>query len=430
MNTDEKANRRNFYLFKKQVRLAVKAANDLKVKTISFNLNYKEEVGGDVSVSLPNEKEIARFAVIIHPLVADNSEINIKAIAAKLLIYADEEERADISSTIMSFEKLEKGIIKVIHKNNDYTAKEMFSDASKGYFFAQNKLPNTISSAFTNPILSKFLIFNFYNYCMDGYRLSISLLHHIYKISPKRRSIIDKVEAEKCIFCKRTDRLFTSFEHIFPESLGNVELVLKPGVVCDICNNGILSRLDNHLVEFDAINFLRTLHLPYNPKTGKFPSANFQNMEIEKIHPQKVIIKTRHNKYLKFRREGDLTHITGTFIGRKKFSPKIIARSLYKIALEIIAHTEGAEKALDTRYDKARKFILEGGDFKNYMAMNTQINTEDVTISYHYQPLQQGSAFGLGIFGLIFLFNLEEDPVFRISAEVEEFGFKIYPLFG
>ena len=96
---------------------------------------------------------------------------------------------------------------------------------------------------------------------------------------------------------------------------------------------------------------------------------------------------------------------------------------------EIIALTEGAEKALVARYDKARDFILKGGDFRNYIAMNSEINTEDGTISYCYQPLQQGSLFELRIFGLIFIFNIEEEPQLQPVEDVSKFGLQVFPLF-
>lgn len=40
----------------------------------------------------------------------------------------------------------------------------------------------------------------------------------------------------KCIFCLRSDRTFCSTEHVIPQSLGNDELVLPVGWVCDSCN--------------------------------------------------------------------------------------------------------------------------------------------------------------------------------------------------
>ena len=36
-----------------------------------------------------------------------------------------------------------------------------------------------------------------------------------------------------CLFCRRGDGGWTSREHVIPESMGNTELILPPGVVCD-----------------------------------------------------------------------------------------------------------------------------------------------------------------------------------------------------
>ena len=107
-------NRTLLRFFKKQVRLAIKAEDDLSVKNISFNLKYRKEDGGSVSVSLPDEKERARFAIIVHPLVSNDSEINVKIIAKQLMFYVNEEDKETISSIINDFEKLESGFIKII----------------------------------------------------------------------------------------------------------------------------------------------------------------------------------------------------------------------------------------------------------------------------------------------------------------------------
>src|SRR5580704_10566091 len=73
-----------------------------------------------------------------------------------------------------------------------------------------------------------------------------------------------------CLFCRRSDGGFTSTEHAFPESLGNSELVLPPGVVCDRCNNGILSQLDQEICNFAPIAMRRTV-LGIESKSGKLP---------------------------------------------------------------------------------------------------------------------------------------------------------------
>jgi hypothetical protein len=63
----------------------------------------------------------------------------------------------------------------------------------------------------------------------------------------------------KCIYCLQITGSFESEEHIFPESLGNKDLILGRGYVCDRCNNGILAVLDNALMKFEPIAFLQVL---------------------------------------------------------------------------------------------------------------------------------------------------------------------------
>jgi hypothetical protein len=66
----------------------------------------------------------------------------------------------------------------------------------------------------------------------------------------------------RCIFCKRDSTGSRSEEHIIPESLGNREHVLPPGVVCDPCNNYFASSIEQVVLE-----------------SGEFKSARF-NMVI------------------------------------------------------------------------------------------------------------------------------------------------------
>lgn len=63
----------------------------------------------------------------------------------------------------------------------------------------------------------------------------------------------------RCLYCLNNEenRTFRSVEHVFPESLGNTSIILEKGVVCDQCNNGILSQLDKTLLDFDPVALLR-----------------------------------------------------------------------------------------------------------------------------------------------------------------------------
>lgn len=76
-----------------------------------------------------------------------------------------------------------------------------------------------------------------------------------------------------CLICRDTERAFTSPEHILPESMGNKEKALPRGVVCDVCNHGALSDIDNALCNFYPVLLRRIMHgVP--TKSGKYPSIS------------------------------------------------------------------------------------------------------------------------------------------------------------
>ena len=52
----------------------------------------------------------------------------------------------------------------------------------------------------------------------------------------------------RCIFCKSASGSFDSCEHIVPESLGNLEHILPPGIVCDKCNNYFSRKIEGPLL--------------------------------------------------------------------------------------------------------------------------------------------------------------------------------------
>jgi hypothetical protein len=53
----------------------------------------------------------------------------------------------------------------------------------------------------------------------------------------------------KCIFCKNDASGSGATEHIIPESLGNEDHTLAPGIVCDSCNNYFASGVEQPILE-------------------------------------------------------------------------------------------------------------------------------------------------------------------------------------
>ncbi|NQT57160.1 MAG: hypothetical protein HQ551_13135, partial [Desulfobacteraceae bacterium] len=74
----------------------------------------------------------------------------------------------------------------------------------------------------------------------------------------------------KCIFCKQDSNDCVSVEHILPESLGNIEVILAPGVVCDKCNNYFSREIEKPLLSSGIFRLLRNdKQIP--SKKGKIP---------------------------------------------------------------------------------------------------------------------------------------------------------------
>ncbi|MDD9934128.1 MAG: hypothetical protein OXT09_11025 [Myxococcales bacterium] len=61
----------------------------------------------------------------------------------------------------------------------------------------------------------------------------------------------------RCVFCKQPSDDSRSVEHIIPESLGNTEHVLAPGVVCDGCNNYFSRNVEDPFVNSGQMRELR-----------------------------------------------------------------------------------------------------------------------------------------------------------------------------
>ncbi len=72
-----------------------------------------------------------------------------------------------------------------------------------------------------------------------------------------------------CIFCKGDSSFSVSEEHIVPESLGNHEHKLPPGVVCDKCNNYFASKVEQRALNTEFFKMLRFVNFIPNKK-GRF----------------------------------------------------------------------------------------------------------------------------------------------------------------
>lgn len=436
MNTDEMIKK-----FKRQYHMARKAAESMSQRNISFKISFNQEEGTKIRSELPPEPEIARFATVLRPLVAPASPICYKNIASFIVdnssIKISESERLKIRTSV---QQIERGSIQLNIDGSTFKASEIYQLIAKGEFFSEEKATSESLKAIKKyPPLNPFLLHQFYDYCYDVFNLCGRLFGYIKRIAAAQRnseatrtSHSPHLEQNpKCIYCLRSDGGFTSEEHVYPESIGNTgdnEVVLPRGCVCDRCNNDVLSKLDKCLIYFEPISFLRLWHVPYTKK-GKFPKAQFKNMMIEKTHPRKLVIKHLENsdKDLNVEECEGGVKINLEMLGRSRFNPQLLGRSLYKIGLGMLCWKNGLEIAMDKKYDSARSYILGEQGFPNSLLIcySVEINQSIETIWFLSNP---GTPFILNIYGLVFRFNLEETPVLQLTPELEQQDFKSFDL--
>ena len=196
-----------------------------------------------------------------------------------------------------------------------------------------------------------------------------------------------------CLFCRRRDGTFNSVEHPVPESLGNSEAVLPPGVVCTRCNNGTLAGLDQALCEFMPIAARRTM-LGVPSKAGKVPTARFSQGTVDYVAGEEGGNPTL---ILKANTPGGLVRETERFPdGRVSFDLRMeggrrmtaryaseLSRALLKTGMECAWIDQGS-RMFGSKYDSIRSAVM-GDPREGFFAAVTKGNPDSTDIRVSYQ---------------------------------------------
>jgi hypothetical protein len=173
------------------------------------------------------------------------------------------------------------------------------------------------------------------------------------------------VEGERrgCLYCRRSDGGFMGLEHPLGESLGNTELVLLNGVVCDRCNGGVLSGLDQALADFWPVKARRT-SLGVLTKAGKVPETRFATGVLRWYEERgAAFIDLNDEKKLRKLARGQAgpvpVNLRGVTGGRRMTARyrSELSRSLLKAAFGCSWHTHG-EALLEPEWDSVRETVL------------------------------------------------------------------------
>lgn len=395
-------------LFVHQFHRGREAWEKLSNRTLEWKLSVDEQ-GFQSTLTVPPAKEINRLAAVVAPLADPSSALYYGRVAWTLMV-GDPGERHRIQRGL---QLLQAGEVLLTVDGQDYRDTDLWLAYAKGEFFSDDEESQSLLAALRSVLGTDHLVQQrFYAHSQRVLRYC-GVLYDLCRVELAKAGVVKQRSIDKagpCIYCRTIEGDFTRPEHVYPESLGNQEIILRNGEVCVACNSGVLSTLDEYLVNNDAIALLRTFLQPNNPRTGKFPNARGKDYRIDKVAPRHVVVGLHSGASEPVVQElgNGMVHMQFELRGRK-FELSKLGRALYRIALGFVAWKEGAEAAYNVKYDAARRYILGAAGFPNLLFLSTEC-VPNPNIRSTYWVRSPGTFVWLEILGLGYCFNLELEP--------------------
>ena len=383
----------------------------------SFELKLNKEKGGKVSYNVPDEQTAKEFAVSMSVFLLPSSFLNIDDLLRTLQqLSTDKEYQKFLINCDYYLNKVKEGQLPLTINNKRLRADDVFVELSSNVLFANDiDAARYLDKLRKDPITGKLKWSLYYGYCLDVFEVLSIMINYLEKHNIHSPRIDRK---NHCIFCKATDGNFSVVEHVIPESLGNETLFLPRGYVCDKCNTKI-SKLEQKFVNSVPMSGLRIL-VGSVGKKGKFPSAKYTNVNLQKISPNaiKMIYPAGAKSILKATELTDGGYKLKMPLIKQQFNPHAIARVLFKMGLEYVAIVRGREEALHPRYDPARDYILKGGHFPNRLAIFKESHPSNVSKIGGAINNKEGTFIIFELLGARFHIGLEPNPKIVISEQV------------
>jgi HNH endonuclease len=185
---------------------------------------------------------------------------------------------------------------------------------------------------------------------VDRLALPASILHY----ERMRRPSHERQPPNDCLYCRRTDVPFKRVEHPIPESLGNDDLIIPRGWVCDPCNQYFGAKLEAKVLSLPPFSIERAA---FSVRSKKWRLAHHQDDGF-------ALAATGYGGQLAIIDEGNTLAARrvardGVYIPRlPRDYDDLIARFLLKVGLSVILMT-----GLDTfgrQFDLARRCARYG----------------------------------------------------------------------
>lgn len=424
------AARRLFRSFRRQYNLAYKIFPE---SGLQFNLSGSVKEPARASLAqAANERE---FATVMRPFLDKDSPIGIRPFWAFLkehflpALNAEEMDRLDETIPLVF-----KGEIGARLNEQQLDQEGVYQLLSESTFFNDDEKAAKPLGVDPMKIGLDMLWWLFFDLNRKTFFLAKELdrLARRIELSGAAGGTASTTSSARCIYCLSAAGPFNSEEHVFPESLAGDNAVLPKGLVCDPCNHGVLSVLDQKLIEFPPLALLRVTVGPPLTKKGKFPKADFPHFSMEKTSPRNIRLNVKGKKdpVSPVQKHPDGTVSFQIQVEDPCPDYKGVGRALMKIALGMVAFDCGPERACDSVFDPVRSFIQGTGEFQNNFLMRPPRTPPKPEIICRLIDNEIGTAFFAVIYGVEFAISLREQPRFELDDELRKFGAVAIPLHG
>lgn len=241
-----------------------------------------------------------------------------------------------------------------------------------------------------------------------------------------------------CIFCKSDSRESRSIEHVIPESLGNTEHTLPPGVVCDKCNNYFACKVEGPLLADPYFRYLcfRTAIISKKGRAPRVRGIHMQSrIEVElsrDLDGSGVGVGVAFEKDERRWIESVRGSTTGKLIIPTPTAPdqRLVSRFLAKVALECLAlrlvDIEGGIEEIVTKcaLDPIRDYARKGSTKLTWPFHTRVLHPPDFTFAKSGQepcevlhewtflyPSETMLYLVIAIFGVEYALNLGEPEI-------------------
>lgn len=242
----------------------------------------------------------------------------------------------------------------------------------------------------------------------------------------------------RCIYCLSTNNPFLRREHPIPESLGNDDIVIPKGFVCDPCNQYFGSKIEQKVLQSAPFGIER-LFLAIKSKKGRYPKHQDSSLELQSTgywDHVKIYSPSPHESLVR-RRDGKMV------LNPKWAPPNAIAQFLLKMGLGLLVLAKDTNP-YSLEFDGARNCARLGrnastwdfalGVYPNRSDLITDSRRDDVgeietrqIYQYEMGVMESGDVIFSFVFGVcVFAINLSRPTLTEYILRFNDLnGFKL-----